>query len=147
MDAATFRLDHYFCGMTFFEDHSTKKIPNPSAASVEHALQQLLNEIDVVTRTVEICRMPERSSISSQYCMQFQGDRNGIVVSLGKDSEVFAAPNFDALFGQRGQIAVVGNYWPSRLVCTDCDVIEEIAIQFALKGQLARPEIWEIFED
>lgn len=146
MNASNLNLETYFCGLKYFEGIN-HKVAYPTADQVEHAIDQLQYEIDDTTRTVEIWRMPTPDNLTNQFCMQFQGECDKFIISLSKNYEIFAEPNFDLYLGERGETDVIGNYWPSRLVCTDIAMVKNIAVDFALRGKLAYPDIWEIWED
>lgn len=88
--------------------------------------------------------MPTSESLTNQFCMQLQGEPGKFVITLGKDYEIFATPNFDMNLGARGEVSVIGDWWASEYVYTNFEMAKEIAIEFALKGTLAYPEIWEI---
>ena len=143
MIARDLNLDTYFVGLKYFEK-IRKKVDHPSATQIAHALDRLQQDIDNVTRTVEVWRMPTSESLTNQFCMQLQGEQGKFIISLAKDYEMFATPNFDMNLGARGTISVIGNMWASSYVCTNFEMAKEIAIEFALKGTLAYPEIWEI---
>lgn len=146
MDVNALNLAGWFCGLSYFEE-SKQKIANPTADQIDHALDRLQQQLDRVTRTVELWRMPVSSSLTDQFCLQIQGERNRFLISLSRDFEMFATPDFDIVSGDRGQLSVIGNLWPSRLVCTDYKICLEIALQFGLNGKIARPEIWEAVDD
>jgi phosphoribosylanthranilate isomerase len=143
VNMTSLNLGAYFVGLTYFEQES-RKIDQPSAEQVVHAVDQLQKELDVTTRTVSIWRMPNADSLVDQFCMQIQGEKDKFTISVIKDDELFAIPDFNLSLGERGEIEVIGNTWPSRLVCTNFEMVKNIATTFVLNGTLAYPEIWEI---
>ena len=146
MKAIDVDLSKYFCCVKYFEkgNHCT---PNPGEKEILHALTQVQSEIDDVTRTVEILRMPNDDSVVNKYRMQFQGEKDKFLILLMKDSEIFATPAFDIILGKRGTIEVIGDEWGSNQICTEFSIVQSIAFSFCCNGKLAFPEIWTIWGD
>lgn len=145
MNAGDIDLSKYTCILRYF-DGGRQLIVNPDCDQIVHALNQLENEIDDVTRTVALWRMPEENSEVDRFFMQFQGEKGKLLIGLMKDEKMFATPSFDALLGERGIIDVIGDEWNSDRICTDYSVATAIALSFGVDGKLAFPGIWTVWE-
>lgn len=136
-------LGDYFCGIKYFTTEIVK-VEQPTQHVIELALNGLQNETDNRTRTVEIFRLPDKTSKVNVYCMQIQGEMGRCIVAVSHDNDYILVPDFNKLDSAREDaMYVIGEPWPSALVCTDFNLLLEVALEFGLKGKIAYPDIWD----
>jgi hypothetical protein len=146
MEAMNLDFSDCICRLDYFEA-GVHKIYDPDEKQISHALLQLQNEIDCVTRTVKLWRMSERNNTENNCWMQFQGERNKFLVVLMRGNYMLGRPAFDKILGERGIVEVIGDEWASNNICTDFSIVEKVALTFGISGRLAFPEIWTVFDN